>query len=59
MKRMNVRTFRNSFSRVTEPIEVLRGTQTLGVFYPGFITQENEHLGMVTIQKPKPVPKEK
>lgn len=34
MKRMSVREFKNSFHRVTEPIEVLNRTTTIGMFYP-------------------------
>lgn len=34
MKRMNIREFKAGFHRVTEPIEVLRRTETIGIFYP-------------------------
>jgi len=35
MERMNVREFRAGFSTLTEPVEVLKGTQTIGFFFPG------------------------
>lgn len=33
--RMNIREFRANFSTAREPIEVLKGTETIGWFYPG------------------------
>jgi len=35
MERMSTRTFRESFSRLTEPVEVLKGVETIGFYYPG------------------------
>lgn len=34
MDRINVREFRATFGRLTMPVEVLRGTETIGVYYP-------------------------
>jgi hypothetical protein len=34
VKRMSVREFKHSFHRVEEPIEVLRRTTTIGMYYP-------------------------
>lgn len=35
IERLNIREFRANFSRLTEPVEVLRGTETVGFWYPG------------------------
>jgi hypothetical protein len=40
MLRMNVREFRTSFSKIAEPVEILKGTQTIGWFYPGEVSPE-------------------
>lgn len=40
MKRMNVREFRMNFSKMDEAVEVLKGTQTIGWYYPGMVSPE-------------------
>lgn len=61
MRRMNVREFKHGFHRVEEPIEVLRRTTTIGLYYPtgfgpkGMVSSDDDQAAIHYVEKSPPV----